>query len=192
MDKRLNKLGLFAIILSTLLFACGEAPVPKPRGFIRHNFPSKSYKSFKGDCAYSMDIPSYSLLKKTENPCNFILWFPKYKAEVFLSYQEIDEKYSLQLLLDEMHGLTYQHQVKASAINAKTRTIPAENKLVLEYELEGNVASPYQFCVTDSVQHFLRGALYFRAKPNQDSTKPVEQYIRQDIDRLINSLEWKD
>ena len=55
----------------------------------------------------------------------------------------------------------------------------------------GNAASPVQFFISDSIRHFIRGALYFNALPNPDSIAPVSTYVEQDIIRLIESLEWK-
>ncbi|MBT6439384.1 MAG: gliding motility lipoprotein GldD, partial [Flavobacteriales bacterium] len=62
----------------------------------------------------------------------------------------------------------------------------------LVYFLEGNAASSMQFYLTDSTNHFLRGALYFNAKPNPDSIAPVQEFIRQDIVHFINSFKWKN
>lgn len=191
---RTNKLFQFAIVYFAIVIftGCGENAVPKPRGFIRIDFPTKEYKASELPCPYEMEIPAYSAFKKMDRSCDYVLWFPKFKAEVYLNYRGIDGENPLQSYLDEMHKLAYQHQVKASAINARTREFPDNEKFVLEYEIEGNVASSYQFCITDSTQHFLRGALFFRARPNQDSLKPATTYIKQDIDHMIKTLRWKN
>ena len=61
----------------------------------------------------------------------------------------------------------------------------------IAYQIKGSeAASPYQFYLTDSTSHFLRGALYFNFSPNNDSLKPVIEYVEQDIQRLIESFEW--
>jgi gliding motility-associated lipoprotein GldD len=61
----------------------------------------------------------------------------------------------------------------------------------LVYDLGGAVASPVQFYLTDSTNHFLRGSLYFEAKPNPDSIAPVLAYVKKDIELFTRSLEWK-
>ena len=58
-------------------------------------------------------------------------------------------------------------------------------------EVKGNVASPAQFYVTDSVNHFLTGSLYFYAKPNYDSILPAANYLQKDIKRIMETLVWK-
>ncbi|MCC8172861.1 MAG: hypothetical protein LIO65_00175 [Odoribacter sp.] len=56
--------------------------------------------------------------------------------------------------------------------------------------MEGNTASPAQFFVTDSVKHFLRGALYFNERPHNDSLAPVIDYLRKDIEVLMESISF--
>jgi len=53
------------------------------------------------------------------------------------------------------------------------------------------VATPISFWLTDSSNHYLRGALYFNNPPNNDSLQPVIEYIREDILEMINGFEWK-
>ncbi|MDE5612858.1 MAG: gliding motility lipoprotein GldD, partial [Odoribacter sp.] len=59
------------------------------------------------------------------------------------------------------------------------------------YFIEGNTASSTQFYVTDSVKHFLRGALYFKQHPDKDSLAPVIHYLRQDIVNLMETVRFK-
>jgi gliding motility-associated lipoprotein GldD len=60
------------------------------------------------------------------------------------------------------------------------------------YEVGGNAASQSQFYVTDSINHFITGSLYFYAKPNYDSILPAANYLQKDIKRIMESLEWKN
>ena len=60
------------------------------------------------------------------------------------------------------------------------------------YDLKGNTATAVQFYVTDSVNHYLRGSLYFSAEPNADSLAPVISFFRDDIIHLIETLKWKE
>ncbi|PIV58809.1 MAG: gliding motility lipoprotein GldD, partial [Bacteroidetes bacterium CG02_land_8_20_14_3_00_31_25] len=52
-------------------------------------------------------------------------------------------------------------------------------------------ASNIQFYVTDSIRHFVRGALYFETKPNKDSLAPIINFIEQDVTHLVETLRWK-
>jgi hypothetical protein len=39
--------------------------------------------------------------------------------------------------------------------------------------------------------HFLRGALYFNTAPNIDSMGPVVDFVKKDMDHLIETFQWK-
>ena len=58
------------------------------------------------------------------------------------------------------------------------------------YAVEGPVATPLQFFVTDSVDHFMRGSLYFSHKPNPDSVAPVLQRLETDVRIMMESMQW--
>ena len=59
------------------------------------------------------------------------------------------------------------------------------------FEVGGDAASTTQFYLTDKKKHFIRGALYFRTTPNADSLKPVVQFVRKDMEHMIQSFKWK-
>jgi hypothetical protein len=57
------------------------------------------------------------------------------------------------------------------------------------FVLEGPVATPLQFFVTDSVT-FTRGSLYFNHRPNPDSVAPVLARLESDLQLLMETIEW--
>ena len=59
------------------------------------------------------------------------------------------------------------------------------------YNLEGPVATPIQFFVTDSTDHFLRGSLYFDLAINSDSTAPVTERLLRDVEHLMSTVSWE-
>ena len=86
--------------------------------------------------------------------------------------------------------MVYEHSAIASAIDEQPLLSRGQEKGMV-FNLKGPVASPYQFFLTDTSDHFLRGALYFNSRPNPDSIAPVLEYIRTDIDTLISSFKWE-
>ena len=68
----------------------------------------------------------------------------------------------------------------------------ASHRKTSVFEVTGNAASPIQFHVTDSVKHFITGAVYFSVQPNYDSIKPAISYLQNDVVRMIESMEWKN
>jgi gliding motility-associated lipoprotein GldD len=55
----------------------------------------------------------------------------------------------------------------------------------------GDAASNVQFFLTDSIHHFIRGALYFNNQPNADSMKPVVDFVKEDLRVMLKSFRWK-
>ena len=66
----------------------------------------------------------------------------------------------------------------------------ATGALGLVHHVSGDAASPIQFFVTDTVNHFVRAALYSNSQPNADSLAEVFNFIETDIEQIIGSLEW--
>ncbi len=99
---------------------------------------------------------------------------------------------NLASFMEDSHQFAYKHESKASAINTSRIDIPEHHTGCLMYDLEGDVATHLQFYLTDSVNHFLRGSLYFSHVPNEDSIAPVLNYLREDIVHMINTLEWDE
>lgn len=93
--------------------------------------------------------------------------------------------------LEDARTMVYKHTVKADAINEKAFINKEKKVYGVLYDIKGNAASSVQFYLTDSVTHFLRGALYFNAEPNKDSLAPAIKFIHQDIERLIETFQWK-
>jgi len=95
--------------------------------------------------------------------------------------------------MEDSRKLAYQHSVKAEAINEKLVKRDTAKVFGLLYDIEGlNTASSVQFFLTDSTNHFLRGALYFNLVPRNDSLSPVIKFIKKDITHLIETFKWKN
>lgn len=177
----------------TLLSSCGSDYTPRPRGYFRIAFPEKQFNdTMVAGCPYSFEIPSYARLEayndSLREPCWKYLRFPQFNAEVFLSYKKIDN--NVGTCIDDAYTLAYKHSVKADAIDETLVSTP--NRVHgLIYDISGNAASPVQFYATDSVHHFIRGALYFNHTPKADSLQPVIDFLRKDIERLIITLKWR-
>jgi gliding motility-associated lipoprotein GldD len=92
--------------------------------------------------------------------------------------------------VEDSRSLVYKHTIKADAIDESPVIRPEENVYGIIYDLRGNTASSLQFFLTDSIQNFIRGSLYFNTTPNSDSLAPVVGFIRKDIMHMIESFEW--
>ncbi len=93
-------------------------------------------------------------------------------------------------MVNDSYNLTYKNDVKAYSIEDSVMHTP-NNITGVFFKVSGNVATAKQFFLTDTTHHFLRGALYFDVTPNEDSLRPVNAFLQQDMKHLINTLKWK-
>lgn len=186
-----SKLFVVGSLFVFFLPSCGEdVPeyYPKPRGYMRLEFPDKEFKQYEGDCGFSFEIPSYFSVVDKEVGCNKDIIIERFNAQLFLTYVPVDT--NLDMNVEYSRKLVYDHSIKADEIQEAVVRYPENRAYGMKYNIVGNAASPYQFYVTDSVDHFLRGALYFNARPNYDSLKPSLEYVLEDIDHLIETVSW--
>jgi gliding motility-associated lipoprotein GldD len=187
-----NKISILIIVsvLFSLVSCNSNPPVPKPRGYFRIDLPEKEYKMYDDDCPFTFELPVYAfIIKEKEDYCWMDLYFPLNKATVYLTYKTINN--DLNAHLEDAHEFAYKHTVKADAIEEIRFENDSLRLYGMMYNLKGNTASQVQFYLTDSTTHFLRGSLYFNVAPNKDSLAPVIDFIRADIEHLMESLRWK-
>lgn len=184
------------LLFGLILLSCSEnTPIPKPVGYFRIDLPEADYKVKNPEhCPFVFPISRYGRLEYNSlaaaEKCWFNLSYPSFDTKVYFTYKRVDG--NLRELIEESRTLTYEHQIKANRIQEKLVSDTSRSVYGLVYDLGGAVASPLQLYLTDSTDHFLRGSLYFNARPNPDSIEPVLRYVKKDIDRLVEELEWKN
>jgi gliding motility-associated lipoprotein GldD len=188
-----RKYALLMLVSLFLGISCQRTYTPKPRGFLRIEFPDKEYTRFDSSCPYSFDHPVYSqVLPDTDynsEPCWINIEFPSFNGKIHISYKKVDG--NIYRYMEDSRSLAYKHTIKADAIKETVYTDPEAEVYGILYDIKGDAASSLQFYLTDSNKHFLRGSLYFNVLPNKDSLAPVIDYFRKDIIQLIESFEWK-
>lgn len=189
---KMNKAILYFFSLLLVFTACEENHIPKPMGLIRVTFPENGTYTFSdGQCPYSFDAPKYAFIvpvDTTHNFCHKNIFLPYFKATLHCSYLELNS--SLADNVANCQKLAYEHRVKASAIDEIQVNYPEHNVHGMIYKIEGNVASNFQFYITDSTKNFFRGSLYFNARPNIDSLKPYLDFVTADLEKMIESFQW--
>jgi gliding motility-associated lipoprotein GldD len=187
-------------LLSSLLLilvwitSCRNDYTPKPRGYFRISLPEKSFRALDSTLPYAFEYPAYSNLMEDyfapEEPFWINIVFPDFKGVIHLTYKDVHN--DLDDHLENARAFVMKHIPKANAIREELIVNENANVYGIKYSISGNdAASPIQFYVTDSLHHFLRGALYFNVEPGNDSLKPVIDFISSDIDHLIETLRWK-
>ena len=169
---------------------------PKPQAYLRIDLPPHAYSVCDtAALPFTFEMSNLAEVQWKKNlPRDkwFTIAYPKYKGYVFMTYKAMNGVKDLRAQVDTSYKFVEGHFSYSSGID-ENRFMDREHKLSgTTYHLKGqNVASTYQFWVTDSNRHFLRGALYIDCTPNNDSLAPVLEYIQDDIDHLIESIRWR-
>lgn len=212
----MKKYSLFLLTLF-LFTACNSTYTSRKKGYFRIDLPQHEYTSFnRPDYPYSFDYPVYANViqdstyfdSNPENPYWINIDFPRLNARIFLSYKIVGGKAMYKIkqadgsykdstginqfdrMVNDAYNLTNKNQVASSSI--KDSLFHTANGITgIFFRVGGNAATSKQFFVSDTAKNFLRGALYFDATPNADSLKPVQDFLQEDMDRLIRSFKWK-
>jgi len=187
-----------ALILFTLILlsSCSENYLPKPPGYNRIDLPEHEFKELEKDLPYQLEHSRYSQVEPDSFNLvekNWInLHYVDFGAKVHMTYKAIDgEEVDFRTLSEDAFKLTAKHQMKAYGIEEAITVTPKGYTGVVA-ELEGEVPTQFQFFVTDSTQHFLRGALYFNTAMKNDSLAPVIEYIKIDMAHLMNTVTFEN
>lgn len=179
----------FFLISLLFCWACNNDYTPKPWGYSRVDLPEQTTTLFKDSCPYSFQQPIYSDINfKYENECWFDLEFKDFNGKVHMSYKTLEN--NLNRYTEDSRSLAYKHAQIAEAISEQVFNKDSSNVYGIVYTFQGNTATPMQFYLTDSLNHFVRGALYFNSAQN-DSITPISNFVKEDIYRIIESWEWK-
>jgi gliding motility-associated lipoprotein GldD len=210
-----GKLAILCTILISVFITCNSTYTSKKRGYFKVDFPKKKYVQFEqSGFPYMFEYPVYARIVKDstyfdndpDNPYWINMDFPTFRGKIFISYKVIGGKSvykiktpsgykdsiginSFENMVNDSYKLSYRNDIKAYSIDDSVMHTP-NNLTGIFFSLTGNVATSKQFFLSDSTRNFLRGALYFDATPDEDSLKPVNDFLQQDMYHLINTLKW--
>jgi len=191
--------NIISLLLIVVLFSCGDSTyVPKQKGFNFIDLPSHEYVKFVPENdPFTFEVSKDALVKNdtviyegASKEHYKIITYPKYNAQIHLTYKKITSKDTLDSYTNESYRLAYGHDVKAYGITSKELE-QSKGHYSTVIKLQGDVPSPYQFYTHDSTSHFIRGALYFPTAVKNDSLSPVIEYVIEDIHHLLKTLDWK-
>lgn len=176
--------------------SCENNYIPKPKGYNRIVLPEVAYTALPDSLPYGFEYSKQARVLKDSSWIAERYWidlfYPELQANIQVTYKSIDgNALRMQEFLSDSYKLTAKHNVKAYAIEEAVISLPGGMRATV-MELEGEVPSQFQFHVTDSVNHFLRGALYFKTATQNDSLAPVIDYVKKDIFHMLNTLHWND
>ena len=204
----MNKLFRFAVLFvivpvaigSWLLVACNsDYSAGKKKGYFHIDFPEKKYQPFdKPGYPYTFEYPVYANVIKDSTFFDdkagdwwINIDLPQFAGRIYISYKTIDAVNKFDSLVRDGFKMAYKQHVDVSTGIEESRIQTPNNVEGMYFSLGGNTATANQFFLTDSTRHFLRGALYFDAAPNADSLGIVNDFLKKDLEHLINTLKWK-
>lgn len=192
--------GILAFIaFITLLLACNSPYTYKKKGYFHIEFPEKKYVLFnEPGYPYSFEYPVYAKVikdtsffdEKPENDWWLNIDIPRFAGRIYLSYKEV-KKNNFDSLVNDGFKMAYKKHTDISTGISDSLMRTPNNIEGIYFSLSGNTATANQFFLTDSVKHFLRGALYFDTAPNEDSLSIVNDFLKKDVIHLINTLKWR-
>lgn len=199
MRKNFFILAAFSATCFFLITACNSNYTYKKKGYFKIDFPEKKYQLFdKPGYPYSFEYPVYATVIKdssffgdaTENPWWINIDVPQFGGRIYISYKEV-AKSNFDSLVNDAFKMAYRKHTDISTGINDSLVQTANGVEGIYFSLAGNTATANQFFLTDSTTHFLRGALYFDAAPNEDSLGIVNDFLKKDLLHLVNTLKWK-
>ncbi len=192
---------IVVLTLCCFCFSCGEEQVylPKPRMYPKITFPSGDKQLFDPSyCEMTFEYPSYAKIEqdnyffegKPVDPCWFNMQFEDLLGTLHCSYIPIENRAHYDKLINESFRLVEEHNTKANY--RQEEYIQNKNGVGgLYFTLGGEVATNMQYILTDTTTHFFRASLYFNSKVRPDSIRPIYEFVKQDVDEMIESFDWK-
>jgi gliding motility-associated lipoprotein GldD len=221
MLKYFLRLSFSRIVIAMLCVAaiasCNSDYTSRKRAYYKIEFPERKYVMFDdAKFPFSFEYPAYGKIirdtsyfdKANNNPYWFNIDFSSFNGKIYFSYKKIGgtslykvkngdhyvDSMGLNVfdrLVTDAYKLTFKNDVKAYSIEDSVMHT-ANGVSGVFFRVEGNVATARQFFLSDTTKHFLRGALYFNATPNEDSLRPVHDFLQKDLMHIINTFRWRD
>lgn len=186
------------ILISICLLSCGgndkyKVTVPQVKKYPEPKLPVHKYKEYKSNCGYHFKSSELFTIKDVKDEkgnltCHKDIDLGALNGIMHFSYIPMLEK--LSTYVNYANDKVDEHKIKASAIKDQHIINPKTKVYGTFFELQGDVATPFQFYLTDSTKHFVSGVVYFNCRPNYDSLKPSIEYLKKDLMEIVNSFEW--
>ncbi len=171
---------------------------PKPRAYPYVDFPNKTYRAYHSPaCPITFMYPEYAEINQTKPSdtlpgvqCWFNVYYPQFKATVHCSYNAIADNTQFETMVEDAFEIADQVNKRSNFTNEQVVQLP-NGSAALIFDFEGPAASPIQFFVTDSLNHFFKGSLYYQVAHHPDSLGIITQFIKQDIHQMMSTFQWK-
>ena len=174
-------------------FSCeNNSSLPKQDAYLRIEFNKPNYlthKSQNSKINFFYNASSSSLNYISARTIN--LDYKKLGMSLDLSFDKLNDETELTNYLRDFNLLLDAHTKRSNGFLIKefeNRNYSTYGKL---YEFRGDVASPIQFFLTDSINNFIHGSVNMTVKSKYDLIYPSVQYIKNDILVFFESINLK-
>ncbi|MFM6948514.1 MAG: gliding motility lipoprotein GldD [Aquirufa sp.] len=191
---------IFLLTLLLILNSCDSqkdtnSDLPRPKGYNRIILPNHQYKVLEKGHPFTFEVSKFAQVMPDTvswaEPHWLYVYYPKWQAFIQLTYKPLNgDQKKLFEHINDAYTLVAKHNMKSSGTK-EYQMRSSNGKSATLIELNGEVATSFQFFTTDSTQHFLRGAVYVRTATQNDSLAPIIDFIKRDALHLIKTLEWK-
>ena len=188
---------LLHLIFLFMILACNDYnQLPKPNAYLSLDYPLTNYSTEK---FYPKDITlqynsSASNIESINNSNNLIskrINYKKHNANILIDLHEINNNTDLSRILNELNDFTNIHlKKKNSVINVQEYINESQIIYASIIKIKGEVTSPYQFYITDSLKNVITASVRYNESIKYDSVLPSLKYIEKDIYHLIETLKW--
>jgi len=186
-------------LIFIIFLGCENYLLPKQSGYLRLDYPSAEYSLFGADdpaFPFSFDtnnkLSNISDIDITSETIDFIIKYNQLNVKINFQYKRLNSKDQLDAYIIDLKKTIETHSLMANSIRVRDYTLEEKNIYGRTFDLSGNVASPYQFFLTDNINNIISGFVYFNIKPNYDSILPAINYIENDMIKLIESFNWNN
>lgn len=178
--------GLLALAcLSGCLMACH--PKEKSQDIARET----TYRVIPDTLPFSFELPEEATLRPAQAADTggifFDILFPRERAKLYCTYRSMQPD-AFATSAEESRRLVYFHTTRADAIDEQLYHHPAEAVSGILYRLQGPVATPAQFSLTDSSSFFFHASLYFDSGAYSEEKADTLAELYRHIEHLMESF----
>lgn len=187
---------LAAGLMVGLMSGCEEEYVPFARkyAFPRIELPAQTvYKVFDQEaCPFTFEYPETGTISRNQpDSCWVDISMEEFGATIHVNGRSIPGSgRPVEVHQEEHRRLIYNHSVKAARIVPGPLTL--ENGSGITYEMVGEVGTPMQAFFHDpSGEESVVISFYYQTAMKNDSLAPVTGYLKDQMNHLIESINWK-
>ena len=187
----MGKIIIPLFFFTLMIFSCKENNLPKQNGFLRIEFKEPYYSIYEEtDTSFNFYYNSNSTDLDQIGNNQFLFDYSDINLYLNLSFYNIKNNHDLEKKVGDFSLILDTHTKKSNGVIL--REYDNDNRRIFGklYEIKGDVASPVQFYLTDSISNFISGSVNLKFKSNYDSIFPSIQYVKNDILVLFESINW--